>query len=190
LLLRDAIAVPVEGTVDLGRLVIGAGRLAVQAKLADGSPVADAVMLVRMFAGAPFVLLPDSLPDHQPSSLRLPVGEYAVLVWGEAIAPVVASGRVQIDPSTTVSVVTERAATVLLQLPADGAEVDGGRLTVRSNGGAPVHVALQLAAPLARGFAAGRHELEFDSAGGKRFAAGFTVGPGLERQLVTLQPRQ
>lgn len=190
LLLRDAIAVPVEGTVDLGRLVIGAGRLAVQAKLADGSPVADAVMLVRMFAGAPFVLLPDSLPDHQPSSLRLPVGEYALLVWGEAIAPVVASGRVQIDPSTTVSVVTERAATVVLQLPADGAEVDGCRLTVRSNGGAPVHVALQLAAPLARGFAAGRHELEFDSAGGKRFAAAFTVGPGLERQLVTLQPRQ
>ena len=190
LLLREAIAVPVEGTVDLGRLVIGAGRLAVQAKLADGSPVADAVMLVRMFAGAPFVLLPDSLPDHQPSSLRLPVGEYAVLVWGEAIAPVVASGRVQIDASTTVSVVTERAATVVLRLPADGAEVDGGRLTVRSNGGAPVDVVVQLAAPLARGFAAGRHELEFDGAGGKRFAAAFTVGPGLERQLVTLQPRQ
>ena len=51
---------------------------AVQAKLVDGSPVADAVMLVRMFAGAPFALLPDILPDHEPSSLRLPVGEHAV----------------------------------------------------------------------------------------------------------------
>jgi hypothetical protein len=186
LLFRDGIVVPAGGIVDLGRLVLGTGRLEARATLADGSVVADATMAIRLFTGSPF----SNPPDQEPLAMRLPAGDYGVLVWGETIAPAVTSAQVRVDVSTPVTVIAERGAPVTLRFAADGTEVDIGMLTMRSNGGEPLQIALQVQGPLVRGFAAGRHELEFDDMRGKRFVAAFTVGPDLARQQVTLLPKQ
>jgi RNA polymerase sigma factor (sigma-70 family) len=186
LLLRDGIMVPAIGIVDLGRLVLGTGRLEARATLADGSAVADATLAIRLPVGGPF----STPPDQEPLALRLPAGDYGVLVWGETIAPVVTSAQVKVDATAPLTVIAERAAPVTLRFAVDGTEVDVGMLSVRSNGGEPLQLALQVHGPLVRGFAAGRHELEFDDMRGKRFAAVFTVGVELARQQVTLLPKQ
>lgn len=185
LLFRDGIVVPAIGIVDLGRLVLGTGRLEARATLADGTLVADATMAIRLPTGGPF----SNPPDQEPLAMRLPAGDYGVLVWGEAIAPAVTNAQVQVDVSTPATVIAERGAPVTLRFAADGTEVDVGMLTVRSNGGEPMQIALQVQGPLVRGFAVGRHELEFDDLRGKRFAASFTVGADLARQQVTLLPK-
>jgi len=186
LLLRDAIVVPARGIVDLGRLVLGTGQLELRVKTADGSAAADATMAIRLPAGGPF----STPPGQEPLVMRLPAGDYGVLVWGETIAPIVTSANVKIDAGSPVTVIAERAAPVTLRFAVDGTEVDVGMLTVRSNGGEPLQLALQVQGPLVRGFAAGRHELEFDDLRGKRFSAAFTVGADLGRQQVTLLPKQ
>lgn len=186
LLLRDSIVIPARGIVDLGRLVLGSGSLELRAKMADGGAVDDATLAIRAAAGDPFA----TPPKQDPLALRLPAGDYGVLVWGPTIAPIVTSANVRVDVDTPLTVTAERAAPVTLRFAADGTEVDVGMLTVRSSGGEPLRIVVQVQGPLVRGFAVGRHELEFDDLRGKRFAAAFTVGADLARQPVTLVPKQ
>ena len=185
LLFRDSIVIPATGIVDLGRLVLGSGMLELRAKMADGGAVEDATVAMRAAASDPFA----TPPGKEPLSLRLPAGDYGVLVWGPTIAAIVTGANVQVDVDTPLTVTAERAAPVTLRFAADGTEVDIGMLTVRSNGGEPMKILLQVQGPLVRGFAAGRHELEFDDMRGKRFVAAFTVGADLARQQVTLLPK-
>ena len=184
LLLRDPVVVPAGGVVDLGRLVLGTGGLEVRATSPDGSELTEVSLAVRTGPDYPFA----APPDQQSKQLRLPAGDYGVLVWGESIAPVVTGASVQLEAKAVVPVVAARAAPVALRAAGGGGEVGMGLLKVRSDAAAPFEVALDFHGALVRGFAAGRHELEFDDLRGKRFAAVFTVGPDLARQEVVLQP--
>jgi RNA polymerase sigma factor (sigma-70 family) len=186
LLFRDSIVIPVRGIVDLGRLVLGSGQLELRATLADGGAVEDAAVAMRVAASDPFA----TPPGKDPLSMRLPAGDYGVLVWGPTIAPIVTSANVQVDVDTPLTVTAERAAPVTLRFTDAGTGVDFGMLTIRSNGGESLKLVLQVQGPLVRGFAVGRHELEFDDLRGKRFVAAFTVGADLATQDVMLLPKQ
>ncbi|MBL9079920.1 MAG: sigma-70 family RNA polymerase sigma factor [Planctomycetes bacterium] len=186
LAVRAGLTVVRGGTLDLGTIALGTGRLVVVATMADGAAVAAPFVGIGLAGARQFG---PAAGGDDGGAVALPEGNYEVLVWGEAIRPATTSAAVRQGATTEVPVAVERAAPVALSGEAAGTDALVGLLTVRSAGGSEFVVVVELpaGAALTRGFGAGQHTLELRSLAGERFAATCTVGSDLAPQQVVLR---
>lgn len=194
---RDGVAVPPEGDVDLGDLVVRPGvDLDVEIEAPDGAagPSGPARARVALSTGLPIAAV--ELRDGKGTARSLPPGDYVVHLVSETLAqtPVV----VRVEPGEKAKVVLRPPATSFVRSFAVEHPVDDDTLRLdlcwcdaTGERRCVDRVEWTRAAPLAcrQAFAPGSYRLQVVSQSGRSGEVTFEVGPGLDIDPVVVELR-